>query len=61
MFQNAERRTTDERDTNHKIGFRHFLSLGFAVIRWKSYIPNNQLKNRIKTKVKEFETEYGVR
>ena len=55
MLQNAERRITDERDTNHKIGFRHFLSLGFAVIRWKSYIPNNQLKNRIKTKVNEFE------
>ena len=30
MFQNAERRTTDERDTDHQIGFRHFLIRGFC-------------------------------
>ena len=29
MFQDAERRRTDERDTDHQIGFRHFLVRGF--------------------------------
>ena len=30
--QSAERRRTDERNTNHQIGFRYFLSAGTAIL-----------------------------